>query len=60
MKNYKFALVGCGRISGKHIDAINAIENTNITAVCDIDIEKAKKLQKRSGMLNIIPITMIC
>ncbi|MDA3885004.1 MAG: Gfo/Idh/MocA family oxidoreductase [Candidatus Delongbacteria bacterium] len=52
MKNYKFALVGCGRISGKHIDAIDAIKNTNIVAVCDTDFEKAKTVAKKIGNIN--------
>lgn len=33
MKKYKFALIGCGRISYKHINAINAIENAELIAV---------------------------
>ena len=38
MKKYKFALIGCGRISYKHINAINAIENAELVAVCDSKI----------------------
>lgn len=49
MKNMKFALVGCGRISGKHIEAIRDIENAALAAVCDIDIEKAKKASEKAG-----------
>lgn len=48
MKNIKFALVGCGRISGKHIDAIRDIENASLAAVCDIDISKAKKASEKA------------
>ena len=44
-----FALVGCGRISNKHIDAIKEIDNANLVAVCDIDAAKAKKASERSG-----------
>ena len=39
MKKYKFALIGSGRISYKHINAINAIENAELVAVCDIKEE---------------------
>ncbi len=42
MKKYKFALIGCGRISHKHINAIKDIENAELVAVCDIKEEKAK------------------
>ena len=42
MKKYKFALIGCGRISYKHINTINKIENAKLVAVCDIKGERAK------------------
>jgi UDP-N-acetyl-2-amino-2-deoxyglucuronate dehydrogenase len=38
----RFALVGCGRIVKKHIDAIKEIRNAQLVGVCDIDLEKAK------------------
>ncbi len=50
MKIYKIALLGCGRISGKHIDAINSLDNAKIVAVCDIIEEKAKKTGKKLGV----------
>jgi UDP-N-acetyl-2-amino-2-deoxyglucuronate dehydrogenase len=37
-----FALIGCGRIAGRHIEAIKACENANLTAVCDTDVERAR------------------
>jgi UDP-N-acetyl-2-amino-2-deoxyglucuronate dehydrogenase len=37
-RKIRFALVGCGRISKNHIDALNAhSENAELVAVCDID-----------------------
>ncbi len=39
---YSFAIVGCGRIVRKHIEALKNIERARIAAVCDINIEKAK------------------
>jgi predicted dehydrogenase len=51
MKKYKFALIGCGRISYKHINAINAIENAELVAVCDIRKDRAKT----KGEENNIP-----
>lgn len=40
----KFALVGCGRISGKHIEAISSLYNeAELTCVCDIIKERACK-----------------
>jgi predicted dehydrogenase len=46
LKGFKImniAIIGCGRISKKHIEAIKK-NNLNLVAVCDIDIEKAKKI----------------
>ena len=51
MKKYNFALIGCGRISYKHINAINVIENAKLVAVCDIKEERAKT----KGEENNIP-----
>ncbi|MDR3178986.1 MAG: Gfo/Idh/MocA family oxidoreductase [Oscillospiraceae bacterium] len=51
---YKLAIIGCGRISIKHVEA--CISNSNIiqiSAFCDIDIQKAKNkselLSSRTG-----------
>lgn len=40
----KFALIGCGRISKKHIEILtnNNVENAKLVSVCDIDLQKAK------------------
>ncbi|MCI1944324.1 Gfo/Idh/MocA family protein [Clostridium luticellarii] len=44
MKKLKFAIIGCGRISYKHIEALAANkEEAVLTAVCDIVSEKAEK-----------------
>jgi len=42
MNKYKFALIGCGRILYKHINAISNIANTELVAVCDLKKERAK------------------
>lgn len=47
MSKIRFAFLGCGRISGKHLEAIAEIENAELVAVCDIDIEKAKKVGEK-------------
>jgi predicted dehydrogenase len=47
MQKYKFALIGCGRISYKHINTINNIEDAELVAVCDIKEEEAKKKSRR-------------
>ena len=41
-KNYKIAVIGCGRISGHHYRSIESIKGLEIVAVCDLIEEKAK------------------
>jgi UDP-N-acetyl-2-amino-2-deoxyglucuronate dehydrogenase len=49
----KFALVGCGRISGKHIEAISGLYNeAELTCVCDIIKERACK--KATEYVNLL------
>jgi predicted dehydrogenase len=44
----KFALIGCGRISKKHIDAINELEEAKLVAVCDSILERAKECGEKN------------
>jgi predicted homoserine dehydrogenase-like protein len=37
MNLIKLALVGCGRVSKRHIEAVQAVEGIDIAVVCDID-----------------------
>ncbi len=47
MKKLNFAIIGCGRISYKHLRAINELrDNANLVAVCDIVEEKASAKAK--------------
>jgi len=46
-EKYKIGIIGCGAISHKHAQAVDSIEDVNITVCCDIvedtAIEWAKK-----------------
>ncbi len=42
-RKINIALLGCGRISYKHLEAIDQIENLNLVAVCDIIEERARE-----------------
>jgi len=42
-KTYRVALVGCGRISKNHFEAIDQIDGLELVAVCDTDPERAGK-----------------
>jgi len=46
----KIALVGCGRIFQRHIEAIRAIDGLQIAIVCDSDEQKAKKASELLGV----------
>lgn len=50
----KIALVGCGRISKRHIDAISDTEGVEIASVCDIVEERAKE---KADLLNVPYVT---
>jgi UDP-N-acetyl-2-amino-2-deoxyglucuronate dehydrogenase len=47
MKDLKFALLGCGRISRKHVDAIQKADGASLIAVCDIDSKRASDLASK-------------
>lgn len=44
MNYLKFALVGCGRIARKHIEALERIEHARLVAVCDVLEARAKQI----------------
>ena len=44
MNKIKMGLIGCGRVSRKHIDALKLIPDVKLVAVCDIIEERAKKI----------------
>ncbi|WP_436417218.1 Gfo/Idh/MocA family oxidoreductase [Petrimonas sulfuriphila] len=54
MSTMKLALVGCGRVSERHIEAVRAVEGIDISVVCDID---EKKAQTVSGQLSVPYLT---
>ena len=46
----KFAIIGCGRISKNHLDAIEHAPHAKLVAVCDIDESKAKEAALNNGL----------
>ena len=49
MEKIKIALIGCGRISGKHFASLNEVPEFELVAVCDTDKEKADKAAKEQN-----------
>ncbi len=50
MKIFKAAVIGCGKISTRHLDAIMALENVELVAVCDNKEEVAKSTALKYGV----------
>ena len=49
-RTIRFALVGCGRISSKHIEAIKAHhDDADLVAVCDVDPNRLEEAAKLTG-----------
>ncbi len=57
MKKVQIGLIGCGRISYKHIEAlIENIEFANLVSVCDLVKEKAiERAKQYNKTINIMP-----
>jgi UDP-N-acetyl-2-amino-2-deoxyglucuronate dehydrogenase len=49
-RNVRLALVGCGRISGSHVAAIDKIDELELVAVADVDIDRASALAGGRGI----------
>jgi UDP-N-acetyl-2-amino-2-deoxyglucuronate dehydrogenase len=49
-KNFRVALVGCGRISRNHTGAIARIDGLDLVAVCDHDPERARAAGEAAGV----------
>ena len=49
-RRIRFALVGCGRISANHFDALEKhAERAELVGVCDIDPEALRRAEERTG-----------
>jgi UDP-N-acetyl-2-amino-2-deoxyglucuronate dehydrogenase len=47
---FRVGLVGCGRISKNHFDAIRKVDGLSLAAVCDIDAERARQAGEAQGV----------
>ena len=52
MSKLNFALVGCGRIAPKHVEALTsgAVPGARLAAVCDNQFERAEAIGKKHGI----------
>jgi UDP-N-acetyl-2-amino-2-deoxyglucuronate dehydrogenase len=49
-KTFRVALIGCGRISKNHFDALRQIPELQLVAVCDADDERARAAGRLEGV----------
>ena len=49
-RGFRIALVGCGRISRSHFDALAKIDGLTLSAVCDSDPERAEQAGTANGV----------
>jgi predicted dehydrogenase len=49
MKKLKVGLIGCGRVSVMHLTSLAALEETQLTACCDIKKERADEVATKYG-----------
>ena len=49
-REFRIALVGCGRISRNHFDSIRRIDGLQVSAVCDSVPERAREAGEREGV----------
>lgn len=47
MRRVRFAVIGCGRIAGNHLQAIREIPRAELAAICDLIPERAKPYSER-------------
>jgi UDP-N-acetyl-2-amino-2-deoxyglucuronate dehydrogenase len=47
---FRVAVVGCGRISTNHFDAIAKVDGLSVSAVCDAVEERAREAGEKLGV----------
>ena len=45
-KILSYGIIGCGSFGKQHIRGLSFIDNVNITALCDVHIDKCEKLKE--------------
>ena len=50
MKDWGFGLIGCGRISAKHLEVLSHLPNAHLAGVCDIVSEKAERVGRERSV----------
>ena len=51
-RSFRVGLVGCGRISKNHFDALRKVDGLNLAAVADIDADRARTAGEEQGVAS--------
>ncbi len=46
----RIALVGCGRISGSHVAAVDKVDGIELVATCDVELARAQAIAEAHGI----------
>lgn len=46
----RFAVIGCGRVAGNHLNALRDLPQAELAAVCDLDPERGRPYSERFGV----------
>src|ERR1700712_2647091 len=49
-RSFRVGLVGCGRISKNHFDALRKVDGLTLAAVADIDADRARRAGEEQGV----------
>lgn len=58
-KRFRVAVVGCGRISNYHFEAIQANPGLEIAAVCDVDAERARVASEKLKVPGFVSLSRL-
>ena len=53
IKNFRTAIIGCGRISAIHIAALKKLKGVEVVALCDLDERLARTRASQNGIANV-------
>ena len=60
MNVLKYALIGCGRISRRHLQAALACREVEVAALCDLRRERAEALAREAGLEGKVSVWTDC
>lgn len=49
-RNLRFAIIGCGRVAGNHLNALKDLPGATLAAVCDIVADRARAYSEQFGV----------